>query len=592
MKYQRWLPGLLVLVIVLLGGGLFVGNSTRSADAEEAKAGSDKAGMKGVDERDSRHRSTADHTNFEELNRDFKTGPEVTAACLECHTEAARQIMDTSHWTWICPRAKEEYAQRHGEPIGKAQHVINNFCIALGSNEPRCTSCHAGYGWKDKNFDFNQETNVDCLVCHDTTGSYRKYPTAAGHPNYEPKEWPKGSGKMWQPPDLKKIARNVGQPSRDNCGTCHFFGGGGEGVKHGDMDQSLSKPSTDIDVHMGMWEDGVGDFNCTECHTTKEHKISGRCFDNPAYESREYVQRGMEKDKNLLACESCHSASPHKDQKLNDHTDKVSCQACHIPTIAPARPTKMWWDWSMAGKVGKKKHGKKAVKVALENYPETKVLSFHIKKGEFIWAQNIEPEYRWYNGSVLHTFQGDKIDDKTPGRDAGFLKGEYDRIDLDKPIVAVNQLVGSYDDPQSRIWPVKIHRGKQPYDPVNKSLVIPKLFGKKGSGAFWADGFDWAVSIEKGMNYVGEEYSGEYDFIQTEMSWPLSHMVRPAENAVQCAECHHPEGRLKALTGFYMPGRDRSQPLDTAGIVLILLTLIGVVFHGIGRLVLNKRSAS
>ena len=30
--------------------------------------------------------STADHSKFKELDKDFKTGPEVTEACLICHT--------------------------------------------------------------------------------------------------------------------------------------------------------------------------------------------------------------------------------------------------------------------------------------------------------------------------------------------------------------------------------------------------------------------------------------------------------------------------------------------------------------------------
>ena len=96
---------------------------------------------------------TADHSKFRMLMQDFQTGPEVTATCLVCHTEAAKQVMRTSHWTWICPRAKAELASRQGRAVGKGEHVLNNFCIALASNEPRCTSCHAGYGWKDKRFD-------------------------------------------------------------------------------------------------------------------------------------------------------------------------------------------------------------------------------------------------------------------------------------------------------------------------------------------------------------------------------------------------------------------------------------------------------
>lgn len=33
--------------------------------------------------------TTADHTKFKELQREFASGPDVTKACLSCHTEAA-----------------------------------------------------------------------------------------------------------------------------------------------------------------------------------------------------------------------------------------------------------------------------------------------------------------------------------------------------------------------------------------------------------------------------------------------------------------------------------------------------------------------
>ena len=44
--------------------------------------------------------STADHSRFQELDRQFATGPEVTKACLKCHNLAASQFHDTIHWTW------------------------------------------------------------------------------------------------------------------------------------------------------------------------------------------------------------------------------------------------------------------------------------------------------------------------------------------------------------------------------------------------------------------------------------------------------------------------------------------------------------
>lgn len=543
--------------------------------------------------------STADHSQFAELKKEFQTGPEVTAACLTCHTEASKQIMKTSHWTWICPRAKEELAEKQGRVVGKGEHVINNFCIALGSNEPRCTSCHAGYGWKDNSFDFDDQTLVDCLVCHDTTATYKKYPTSAGHPVYaseypDGKEWPKGSGNMWPPVDLTKIAQNVGKPSRHTCGSCHFFGGGGEGVKHGDMDVTLEAPERELDVHMHkVAADGKTPlcFQCTECHTTKQHKIAGRCFTIPAYEDREFVIKGLKReDINYLACEACHTQKPHTEKKINDHVDKVSCQACHIPTMARNRPTKMWWDWSKAGQ--KDTEGGLISKIdtvtSSVSDKTAEVLTYSSQKGEFIWALDEEPEYTWFNGNVSHTFLGDTIDDTTTGKEHGTRKGKFDNLDLSKPVLPINLLQGSYDDPRSRIWPVKIHRGLQPYDTKTKKLVVPKLFGAKGTGAYWAD-YNWEESIIKGMEYVGQEYSGEYGWIQTEMYWPLSHMVAPGEKALQCSECHSRNGRIAHLKGFYLPGRDRFKMLDILGWGLALLTAFGVVVHGSLRIILGNR---
>jgi hypothetical protein len=78
------------------------------------------------------------------------SGPEVTKACLTCHTEASRQIHQTQHWKW-------EYVNPGtGQTLGK-RHVINNFCTSVSSNYKACASCHIGYGLKDKNFDFASE---------------------------------------------------------------------------------------------------------------------------------------------------------------------------------------------------------------------------------------------------------------------------------------------------------------------------------------------------------------------------------------------------------------------------------------------------
>jgi mono/diheme cytochrome c family protein len=50
-------------------------------------------------------------------------------------------------------------------------------------------------------------------------------------------EGPPGK-KLFKAPDLTQIAQHVGKPGRANCGACHFSGGGGDAVKHGDLDSS------------------------------------------------------------------------------------------------------------------------------------------------------------------------------------------------------------------------------------------------------------------------------------------------------------------------------------------------------------------
>jgi hypothetical protein len=86
---------------------------------------------------------TADHTKFEELKGPFLSGPEVTKACLGCHTETGKHFMRNIHWTWSYKDPDT------GQQLGK-RYLINNFCTNSRGNEGMCAQCHAGYGWKDE----------------------------------------------------------------------------------------------------------------------------------------------------------------------------------------------------------------------------------------------------------------------------------------------------------------------------------------------------------------------------------------------------------------------------------------------------------
>ncbi len=43
---------------------------------------------------------TVDHANVAALKKKFRSGPDVTRACLSCHSEAENQFHKTIHWTW------------------------------------------------------------------------------------------------------------------------------------------------------------------------------------------------------------------------------------------------------------------------------------------------------------------------------------------------------------------------------------------------------------------------------------------------------------------------------------------------------------
>ncbi|NOZ60712.1 MAG: tetrathionate reductase family octaheme c-type cytochrome, partial [Calditrichaeota bacterium] len=397
--------------------------------------------------------SHTDHAPL--LQGPFADGPSVTKKCLECHPAAGKEMLHNVHWTWLgkpvlLPGRKDSV--RMGKKVS-----LNNFCIGIRGNWPPCTACHAGYGWSDANFDFSNENNIDCLVCHDHSGQYVK-------------------GKSGIPPkdvDLVAAAKSVGRPTRLNCGSCHFTGGGGDAVKHGDLDRSLDFPPERVDVHMGKYN-----LVCVDCHKGEHHEIRGRLMSVSA------------DDENQAYCTDCHLEKPHKDERLNAHTDAVACQTCHIPEAAVKEATKVEWDWSEAGK----------------NLPENPHEYLKIK-GSFVYEKGLRPEYHWFNGKSDHYLLGDKIDpNKT---------------------TLLNRPLGDINDPKAKIFPFKVHHAKQIYDKKYNYLLVPKTYGK---GGYWTE-FNWQKAAKLGSEANGIKYSGEYGFARTDMFWPLSHMVAPKEKA-------------------------------------------------------------
>jgi octaheme c-type cytochrome (tetrathionate reductase family) len=479
------------------------------------------------------HQSGVDHGKHTILQQDFNNPHLVTAACLSCHTERGKEVLGNAHWNW----EREAYIPGKGVTYLGKKSLINNFCTGIASNEGTCNRCHIGYGWKDKHFDFTNEYNIDCLVCHDNTGTYEKARGGAGYP-------PGGS----DAPDYRTIVANVGLPKSNNCGYCHFHGGGGNNVKHGDLEMALLTADRSIDVHMGV--DGMN-MQCVACHTAENHQMLGRYYGV----SSSNTQRAT--------CEQCHGSVPHSSKKLNEHTYKVACQTCHIPVYAKVNATKMSWDWSTATQ---RKEGLPYQELdSLGNELYTSI------KGDFSWRRNVSPEYLWFNGTADHHLITEKIDPENPP-------------------LRINTLFGSFRDINSKIYPVKVHRGKQPYDTENLTIIQPKLWDKEANkGALWVD-LDWEASLRTGMEYLELPYSGKHDFIETEMYLPINHMVSLSSQSLQCKDCHtRADGRLDNLTDFYMPGRDYNASVETLGVLLIILSILGVVVHAAIRIVVGNR---
>jgi octaheme c-type cytochrome (tetrathionate reductase family) len=291
-------------------------------------------------------------------------------------------------------------------------------------------------------------------------------------------------------------------------------------------------------------------MQCVACHTTEKHKMLGKLYSLSSM------------NRNRSTCETCHTDVPHSDDVLNKHTLKVACQTCHIPTYAKVNPTKLYWDWSTAGRL---RDGK-----PYEEKDANGVDTYMSIKGSFTWGKNLKPEYVWSNGTASHYLIGDPVD---PG----------------KP-VKMNELHGGYADPDAKIIPVKIHRGKQIYDTEFKYLIQPKTFSTSdGDGGYWKE-FNWVRAAEEGMKLVDLPFSGKYGFIETEMTWPINHMVSPKNQTVACTECHVREGgRLANLAGFYLPGRDSHPWVERLGKLLLLMTLGGVFVHGGVRIWMSRK---
>lgn len=297
---------------------------------------------------------------------------EGAKTCGECHDTTAAEVAASLHY-----KVSGMLSSSAGL-CGTANTAAgSNWIGLLQPKEPSkpgqpdgCVRCHAGRGARPGQAPEADAANADCLICH--APDYGR--TVAKEEIRVEREIKKGK-KVEKVTEVRgvnyrlvpatdvdqlKAARGARKPTPEMCLRCHAQAGGGPNYYNGVV------PTAESDIHTSM------EMSCTECHTTKQHKIAGGA-DLKAQESPE----------TRVACDNCHTDSPHKGESgeiLNRHCERLACQTCHIPFIArdPAMPTAVERDWTTP---------------VLD--PKTGLYGPAVKL-----AGKVRPEYRWWSREI------------------------------------------------------------------------------------------------------------------------------------------------------------------------------------------------
>jgi hypothetical protein len=418
---------------------------------------------------------------------------EGTATCLRCHESEARAFHQSVHYQWSGD-ASDADRDASGTPLSSPAGKmggINDFCIYPDINwlgkltradnqavvDGGCARCHTGLGLKPtpNPDDAGQLQNIDCLLCH--SPNYKRTLAPVG---------PNGSlafvadtANMSVP--LLQAAVDIRLPSKDTCLNCHTKAGGGNNFKRGDIEEAHRTATTSLDVHMAPTSQGGAGLSCTGCHQAAGHRIAGRGVD----------MRQRDADTPTPACATCHTTTPHGDSRLNQHTARVACNVCHVPSFAKTAPTDMRRDWSLPGEIS----------------PVTGLWEPHMAM-----QSNVTPAYRFFNGrSQFYEFRTRAV---PQGNGRVLMAGP----------------LGSITEPGAKITAMKRHEGRQPIDPITGFLLPLKI------GTFFQTG-DLDAAVDGGILAMGWQNSG-YQFAETERFMGLYHEVAPKEQALSCSTCH------------------------------------------------------
>jgi len=377
-----------------------------------------------------RYGATAKTMSHEQLVSSY----EGSKTCERCHPGVIDDVLQSVHYKLKGPVSTiEGLSGEWGE--------INRECGLPGSIyklNAGCKQCHIGNGAAITDQPTAREREgIDCLICHAAKYDYSKRSVVPAQ------DTPEGF-RVTQDRSLE-AARSVGsKPSSEACLRCHKMPAGGPWWKRG----INFTPERDVHVAGGMV--------CVDCHKAKKHKFPN--VNDPGGWAKETTSKS-------LSCETCHANVKHKNQALNKHLARISCNVCHIPTI---------------GGVVTRDY------VNLVKNPKTGM--YGVKPDPFDHTYTTKPTYRFFNGKATQEIEP----------------------------------IGSINDPKSKITAFKPLTTIAPRDAKTKKLLFQNL-----DVLFKTGSVDQALA--QGFKQRPQEYSGKWEPTSITGYFILSHDITKAK---------------------------------------------------------------
>lgn len=210
----------------------------------------------------------------------------------------------------------------------------------------------------------------------------------------------------------------------------------------------------------------------------------------------------------MRACTDCHNPQSDHPEKVRLHLDKVACQSCHIPEYARFVSTDM-----------------------LRDYRSSEVNERGLYEPKITRGSNVIPTYAFWNGgSGFYDF-------RAPASDGQLMA---------YPLGGIND---------GKLYPFKLHTAILPQDLLTKAILPAK------AGIVFQTG-DMDAAIRAGALEAGFNLAQGYTFINTQRYMGVFHEMPPADQVLDCADCHEGTNRMDFAALGYTPKATRNgEPL-------------------------------